>query len=206
VPDPSDNSNESRPTRRHRRVEWDAIAAIIASLVGFLALLVAAYTAYVQRLTANIQAEQVRAQVWPFLIAGNDDDSHSLVLFNKGVGPAIVREAQIFVDGKPQPDWDHVLDVLRVAKPRDAYKTSLNPGVFSPGERVPIIKFDQTEAYFRFKAAAVGHMSMKVCYCSALDQCWLYVDTHAVGLKNGMPRTDSVKQCPKVPRQDLFFN
>jgi len=201
--DPSDSANEDRPTRR---VQWDALAAIIASLVGFLALLVAAYTAYVQRLTANIQAEQVRAQVWPFLIAGNDDATRSIVVFNKGVGPAVVREAQIFVDGKPQPDWDHVLDALGVAKPRDAYKISLNPGVFSPNERISIIKFDQAEAYFRFKAAAVGRMSMKVCYCSALSQCWMYVDDRAVGPKKGMPQMDPVQQCPRLRREEIFYN
>ncbi len=193
-------------TAERRAVRWDAIAAIIASFIGFLALLVAGYTAYVQRYTADLQAEQIRAQVWPFLIAGNDDDSRSVVVFNKGVGPSIVREAQILVDGQPQPDWDRVLDALHVAKPREAYKTSLNPGVFSPGERVPIIKFDQADAYIRFKKAAVGHVTMKVCYCSALNQCWLYVDTHVVGLKNGMPRTDSVRQCPQLPPREIFFN
>ncbi|HJU08810.1 MAG TPA: hypothetical protein VJ727_10065 [Rhodanobacteraceae bacterium] len=204
--DTSENANHGKPARRGHRVEWDALAAIIAALIGLLSLVVAGYTAYVQRLTANIQAEQVRAQVWPFLIAGNDDASASVVVFNKGVGPAIVREAQIFVDGKPQPDWDHVLDALGIAKPREAYKVSLNPGVFSPGERVPIIKFDRADAYFRFKAAATGHMRMEVCYCSALNQCWMHIDTHLVGPKNGMPQTSSVEQCPKLPRRDIFFN
>src|SRR3569833_993373 len=40
--------------------DWDALAAVIASFIGLLALAVSGYTAYVQR-------EQLRAQVWPRL-------------------------------------------------------------------------------------------------------------------------------------------
>ena len=197
--EPPVEPNETQARGTQRGIRWDAVSALIAALIGLLALCVSAYTAYIQR-------EQVSAQVWPFLIAGNDDNSHSLLVFNKGVGPAVVHEAQMLVDGKPQSDWNHVLDSLGVTKPRDAYKISLNPGVFSPGERVPIIQFNKPDAYFRFKAAATGHLHMKVCYCSALNQCWMYDDTHAVGPKNGMPQTDSVRQCPKLPKQDQFFN
>lgn len=104
---------ESTPAVGERRqIKWDAVAAIIASLIGFLALLVAAYTAYVQRYTADIQREQVRAQVWPYLIPGNSDLTQSLVVNNKGNGPAIVRSVQVLINGKPQPDWNHVLDSL----------------------------------------------------------------------------------------------
>lgn len=107
--------NPSTPAKTERRqVKWDAIAAIIASLIGFLALLVGGYTAWIQRYTANIQLEQVRAQVWPWLVAGNNDNERSVEVLNKGVGPAIVRNAQVFVDGKPQPDWQHVLMALGI--------------------------------------------------------------------------------------------
>src|SRR5574337_1320009 len=87
-----------------REIRWDAVAAIIATLVAFLALLVAGYTAYIQRYTAEIQTKQVQAQVWPWLVAGNNDNENSIEVINKGVGPVIVQSAQIFVDGKPQLD------------------------------------------------------------------------------------------------------
>jgi hypothetical protein len=47
---------EAAPVGKRRR-DWDAFAAVIASFIGFLALAVSAYTAYVQR-------QQLRAQVW----------------------------------------------------------------------------------------------------------------------------------------------
>jgi len=54
---------------------------VIASLIGALALVVSAYTAYVQR-------QQVRAQVWPVIeyYTGNQPKLR-LWLANKGVGP-----------------------------------------------------------------------------------------------------------------------
>ena len=59
--------------------------AIIATFVGFLALYVSGYTAY-------MQCQQVRATVWPILQfdSSNAPDIH-FTLANKGVGPAITR-------------------------------------------------------------------------------------------------------------------
>lgn len=77
-----------------RRREWE-LGAIIAALIGLLALFVSGYTAFVQR-------EQVRAQVWPHLLIGYSDPARELAVLNKGVGPALVKSVEITVDGKPQ--------------------------------------------------------------------------------------------------------
>ena len=81
---------EQTETRRASRYD-----AVIATLVGFCALCVSAYTAYVQR-------QQVRAAVWPILEfdSSNAPDIH-FTLANKGVGPAIIRHVIVMVDGQP---------------------------------------------------------------------------------------------------------
>src|SRR5262245_57135936 len=53
------------------RRNWDAYAAVIATLVGLLALVVSAFTAYVQR-------QQLRAQVWPHLTVATAHGAMSL--------------------------------------------------------------------------------------------------------------------------------
>src|SRR5438105_12627306 len=85
---------EQRETRRASRYD-----AVIATLVGFCALCVSGYTAYVQR-------QQVRAAVWPILQfdSSNAPDIH-FTLANKGVGPAIIREVILKVDGQPVKNW-----------------------------------------------------------------------------------------------------
>ena len=183
------------------------MAAIIASLVGFLALLVAGYTAYIQRYTAEIQAKQVQAQVWPWVFAGNNDNQDSVEVYNKGVGPAIVRSAQIWVDGKPQSDWNHVLDALGVTKPRTYSESTIYPNVMSAGETIPIIKFAEKDAYQRFRVAAIQeHMTLAVCYCSTLGECWRYWDNHLVGYKEGAVQVRQVRECPRLAPGEVFNN
>ena len=201
------DTDEKQAGRLQREIKWDAVAAIIASLVGFLALLVAGYTAYIARYTADIQTKQVQAQVWPWLVAGNNDSNNSIEVYNKGVGPAIVRSAQIWVDGKSQTDWNHVLDALGVGKPRTYSESTIYPGVVSAGETVPVIKFAKSESYQQFRTAAIQkHMTIAICYCSTLGECWRYRDEHLVGYKEGILKMDPVAQCPRVAPSDVFNN
>lgn len=201
------DTDEKQAGRLQREIKWDAVAAIIASLVGFLALLVAGYTACIARYTADIQTKQVQAQVWPWLVAGNNDSNNSIEVYNKGVGPAIVRSAQIWVDGKSQTDWNHVLDALGVAKPRTYSESTIYPGVVSAGETVPVIKFARSESYQQFRTVAIQkHMTIAICYCSTLGECWRYRDEHLVGYKEGILKMDPVAQCPRVAPSDVFNN
>jgi hypothetical protein len=185
--------------QRHTR-NWDAVSAVIAALIGLLALCVSGYTAYIQR-------QQVRAQVWPSLIAGNDDNQFSIMVYNKGVGPAIVRSAQIRVDGKPQPDWRHVLDALGLEHHFTYSQATINPTVMSPGETVPAIKFEDKDVYQRFRAAAIRqHVTIAICYCSTLGECWRYRDEHLVGYKEGVVQTTPLAHCPRLPSAEVFNN
>lgn len=200
-------TNDKQDSRQRREIKWEALAAIIASLIGLLSLVVAGYTAYVQRYTANIQAEQVRAQVWPWLVAGNNDSNNSIEVYNKGVGPAIVRSAQIWVGGKSQPDWNHVLDALGMAKPGTYSESTIYPGVVSAGETVQVIKFAEGDAYQRFRTAAIQkHVTIAICYCSTLGECWRYRDEHLVGYKEGMLHMTPAAQCPRLPPSEVFNN
>jgi hypothetical protein len=61
---------------RHTSRNWSALAAIVASLIGLMALVVSGYTAYVQR-------QQVRAQVWPYLMIGYADIERARIVFNR---------------------------------------------------------------------------------------------------------------------------
>lgn len=182
------------------------MAAIIASLVGFLALLVAGYTAYIERYIAEIQTKQVQAQVWPWLVAGNNDNERSIEVLNKGVGPAIVRSAQVFVDGKPQPDWQHVLEALGTV-PHQYSQSTLNPNVLTPGEKVPAIQFADEGDYKRFRAAAITHLTLvNICYCSTLGECWMYSDKHAVGYKSLAQLVKPIDKCPRLADDAIFNN
>src|SRR2546430_13660658 len=92
---------EEKETRAASRYD-----AVVATFVGFLALCVSGYTAYMQR-------QQVRAAVWPILEfdSSNGPNIHFTVA-NKGVGPAIIRHAIVKLDGQPMKEWQKGLRKL----------------------------------------------------------------------------------------------
>ena len=198
MPERSPGSGEADVGAAGRGIRWDAIAAIIAALVGLLALCVSAYTAYIQR-------QQVRAQVWPYLLAGNDDGKQAVYVYNKGVGPAIVKTAQIFIDGKPQTDWTRVLAALGMP-PHGYVQSTLNPNVISAGEEVRINKVVDQDRWQVFRDAATSRMTMDICYCSTLGECWLYSDRHPVGYKSIAQLVHEVDRCPHLPDSEVFNN
>lgn len=196
-PRPPDDSQLARASRGMR---WDALAAIIASLVGLLAVVVAGYTAYIQR-------QQVRAQVWPYLISGNNDLTQSLTVGNKGVGPALVQSVQVLIDGKPRADWEHVLVALGIP-PHHFTQTSLNHEVLSPGEELKIIRFPDAKLWQRFHDAAAGRIGIDICFCSTLGDCWMSSNRTLVGtLATPLQvRVEPIGQCPALAPASVFNN
>ncbi|MGB3746655.1 MAG: hypothetical protein WA961_00525 [Rhodanobacter sp.] len=185
---------------RDRRDYWDAVGVTIASLVGLLALVVAGYTAYIQR-------QQVRAQVWPYLISGNNDLAQALTVSNKGVGPALVRSVQVTVDGKPQIDWDHVLVALGM-QPHDYIMSTINHGVLSPGEDMQAIRFPDKRLWKQFHDATSGRVAIDICFCSTLGDCWVSINEKVIGPKS-MPLQLHVKpigDCPRLSPAETFNN
>ncbi|HET7930599.1 MAG TPA: hypothetical protein VFL63_04315, partial [Rhodanobacteraceae bacterium] len=180
------------------------MAAIIASFVGLLALIVAGYTAYIQRYTAQIQTRQVQAQVWPYLIIGINGLTQALFVDNKGVGPAIVRSVQVRVDGKPQRDWNQVLTSLGMLK-HDFVQSAVNQNVLSPGEELQAIRFPDKERWKQFHDAATNRLAVDVCYCSTLDECWISSNGNVIGPASMalQLRVKHVDECPRVPPTEV---
>ena len=193
-------SDESQVAGAQRAIRWDALAAIIASLVGLLALIVAGYTAYIQR-------QQVRAQVWPYLISGNNDLTQSLVVNNKGVGPAVVRTVQLWINGKPQSDWNRVVANMGLP-PHQFFQATINHDVLSPGEELQIIRFPDKALWQRFKTAASNRMAMDICFCSTLGECWISSNKNLIEPPS-MPlqlKVEAVDRCPQLPPAEVFNN
>jgi hypothetical protein len=151
--------------------------AAVATIVAVLAVAVSAYTAYVQR-------QQVRAQVWPILEYGSGHEPElRLWLANKGVGPALIRNVIVSVDGEPAADWSAAMRRLfgtRVDRPgRYSYsQETIGDRVLSAGENLSVFvpHFDAAQADLR---AAFDQdrfrVGVEICYCSTLGDCWTLV-------------------------------
>ena len=184
--------HDATPPQRGRHRRWDALGIIVASAIGLLALLVSGYTAYIQR-------QQVRAQVWPYLTVAYQDQERRLTLFNKGVGPGMVRSVRVTVDGKPQRDWRGALAALGLQS-IDYRHSTLSETVLSPGESLAVVVFPDDAAYARFRAAMDARGAVDFCYCSTLDDCWAFEDRRSPV----KPVVRAVAQCPQPAPADIF--
>jgi hypothetical protein len=189
------SSSEAQNASVKRGIRWDALAAIIASFVGLLALIVAGYTAHIQR-------QQVRAQVWPYLEIRtfNGLGYYKLVAFNKGVGPLVVQSVQVLAAGKPVPDWE-TLDRLLGFEPKGGVVgASLNKTVLAPGGQIPWLIFQNAADVDAFAADwARSHVVARVCYSSTLGDSWL-----TVFVAGETSTTRAVPDCPILPVSAQF--
>src|SRR5438552_162591 len=181
---------EERATRGASRYD-----AVIATLVGLCALCVSGYTAYIQR-------QQVRAAVWPILEfdSSNAPDIH-FTLANKGVGPAIIRNVIVKVDGQPMKNWYEVLDRLVGPGKHPGSENDMSSRVFAPGESMTVfapfdpdgkpIAFDKSNPLWVKMNKDRGRVTAEICYSSTLGECWIL---RAGGLTPGT--TTETRRCP----------
>jgi hypothetical protein len=177
-------------TRRASRYD-----AIIATLVGLCALCVSAYTAYVQR-------QQVRAAVWPILEfdSGNAPAIHYTVA-NKGVGPAIIRNVIVMVDGQPVRNWKEALEKILGPGEHLGSESDMSGHVLAAGESRTVftphdaennpLNFDKSNPLWVKMNKERLRVSVEICYCSTLGECWTL---RASGLAPST--TTEARHCP----------
>jgi len=82
-----------------------------------------------------MQRQQVRAAVWPILEfeSSNTPDIH-FTLANKGVGPAIIRNVVVMVDGQSVSNWSEALEKILGPGYHRLSERDMGGHVLSPGE------------------------------------------------------------------------
>jgi hypothetical protein len=162
---------EQKETRAASRYD-----AVIATFVGFLALCVSGYTAYMQR-------QQVRAAVWPILEfdTSNQPDIH-LTLSNKGVGPAIIRHVIVTFDGQPVRNWNEALEKMLGPGKHNYSESDMHDHVLAAGESMTVftpgdpennpIAYDRSNPLWMKMNKERLRVTVEICYCSTLGECW----------------------------------
>lgn len=179
-----------------RRIGASRYEAAIATFVGICALCVAGYTAYVQR-------QQVRAAVWPNLEfqSSNTPDIH-FTLANKGVGPAIIKNVVVTVDGRPVSNWSEALEHILGPGYHRLSESDMSGHVLSPGESMIVftprddrnepLNFDKSNPFWLKMNKDRERIAVEICYGSTLGESW----TLRAGGKS-RSRTIEVPRCPE---------
>jgi hypothetical protein len=187
-----------------KRVNWDAVTALVAVVIALLATLVSAYAAWEQR-------QQTRAQVWPHLTVGavgvlpgeSAKSSHGggLMVDSGGVGPAIVSRVEVLVDGKPASNWNDVFKALGYPSGKlNVAASALAHNVFPPARQEYILTVFGHEDWLVLKHKIVGHVVIRVCYRSALGEHWMTTMKHSGVSTNNHP----VGSCSEIAEKDEF--
>ncbi len=161
--------------------------------IAIAALLVSALTAGTLIYQTRVIGDQFSATIWPYLSVGStyDADGETIVVTNDGLGPALVRSAQLRVDGSAVRAWNDYIATLQAdpqfspifRRTRAAVTagrgrgatlsmSSIGPSsTLRPGESSRLLKL--VFAYDVPPALLNRHsISIDLCYCSLNGSCW----------------------------------
>jgi len=180
---------EEKETRTASRYE-----TFIATFIALLAVCVAGYTAYMQR-------QQVRAAVWPILEFDSSNGPIRFTLANKGVGPAIIKHVILKVDNQPVKNWAEVLEKILGPGYHPGEESDMSGRVFAAGEQTNVftphdeaqnpVAFDKSNPLWAKLDAGRAHVTIEICYCSTLGECWTL---RGGGMSRGT--TTQTRHCP----------
>ena len=70
-------------------------------VVAISALFISLFTVFIYVYQARIMAKQHQDSVWPYIYCGKSlgNDGYTIKIFNKGIGPAIIKAVEIKANG-----------------------------------------------------------------------------------------------------------
>lgn len=185
-------TEESPP---NKGIKPEMLVGVSAVFIGVCALVVSLYETQLMR-------EEQRSSVLPIVELARSHytkaDSPekwrlSLHIENVGIGPALVRDFRVTVDGEPHPTWASAIKALLGEGVPISYGQSTINGRTVPAERM-ITMFDLSNIEISTSIVAEmddGRLNFEACYCSVFDECW---KTDFVGGSSGVT---SVPQCTR---------
>lgn len=175
--------------------EPETFIALAALVVSVSAVAVGLYEAALQR-------RHDRAEVWPHLEIEVFTKPTGAVVYldNTGIGPAIVQQIGVRLDGRHVNSWQTVVDsLLGHPGPQFANFTVLGHGIRA-GDRVALIDLpnDATPRPFWEKIRRAG---ITLCYADVFEEHWTLT---APALGSAPLTWRSVAACPPQPDSTSF--
>lgn len=148
------------------------------TVVAACALLMSTITAGAMIYQTRVIADQFSASTWPYLSVETtyNPNDVEIDLVNNGAGPALIRSAQLIVDGEPVSGWGDLLAAF--ARGGTAHKTGASLSMGSV-DASTAVRAAETHQLFSIKASPAviervrrHTVTLAFCYCSIGDRCW----------------------------------
>ena len=164
-----------------RIVRFDVVIAVCALLISTLATGASIWQ-------TRVVQKQLSAQVWPYVSVDEtfSENEIKVTLENYGLGPAILRDVVL---RNNNGSVAHTLaDFLHPMLPRGMHLglrfSDVGPGAaIRPGDSIVLLDLTGPGIRDIIGPQAV-HASLRACYCSILDQCWITTSSE----KSGAPQ------------------
>lgn len=148
-------------------------------VVALSAILISTATLFVYIYQAGIMQSQQHTSVWPYVqwMYSNVGNEFYLVVENKGIGPALIKEVKIKADGVEMGSTSELFKKVLNTRDFSFVNGTVEGIVLSPGEKVEMFhiydslyarEFD--EKVFQHNATTTFELS--ICYCSVYNDCW----------------------------------
>jgi hypothetical protein len=150
------------------------------TIVASCALLMSSITAGAMVYQTRVLQDQFSATVWPYLNVDStyEPTSFAVRVINQGVGPALIRSAQVSVDGKPVSGWDNEFfktlfgTASRKKQSIGASETSMDSSTaIRAGDEFSLLKIRVSNPSM-LQAAAKHHIALDFCYGSINGKYW----------------------------------
>ncbi len=175
-------------------LEPETFIAMAALIVSVSAVVVGIYE-------ASLQREHDRNEVWPHVQVGTftSGQSASVTVENAGIGPAVVDNIVVTVDGKSKSDWGDVLTALTGSLPKQFSHFTVGDRALRAGEKsvlVDIPSYELPPGFWDY----IGRVGVTICYHSVFNEHWV-IETPHLGGKNTWR---VVSGCPEQARNTDF--
>lgn len=176
--------------RAQRQFNWEMLVAVTAIFTSVVAVGVALYSAKVDR-------DYARMAVWPYLLIGfsgtpivlSDEEilaiesgerpadnlflERSIVVMNRGMGPAVVQYASLRDASGSYPNWSAYLERgLGQKNVQMAGQSHFGSGVIPAGELIQALRVTGPRAVTALNTAGSDSV-LEICYCSVYQECWV---------------------------------
>lgn len=181
----------------------ESALAIGAVIIAAVSLWVAYDTERTNRELVASEQQLVAANSWPFVQVGENDQAPNggpgitLVMYNGGIGPAKVETFELFWKDKPQRNPFELLHACCASALSDIGVSSTSGMVLRAGQMASFLYFNRTQEtapVIDALRAGMNNISVRYCYCSAFDECWVAIDHFGKARDLHPPR---VPMCPR---------
>jgi hypothetical protein len=171
---------EERMTRAERVFVRINVVQTVLAVAGVFTGAVALYAALNESAAVRRQSE---AAVWPHIRVTDlnygvpGEERFDIIVGNRGIGPARIKQVKLTVDGQEYLSWYDVVSLVDQDGEFGISNNVLSDAVLSANEDIIAVSLDarfaskETTLAFRDLARS-GRANLEICYCSVFESCW----------------------------------